>query len=97
MTGADIQSQVDKLSQEDRKEYFKLTKMQKLLDICETFAMAAGDDCDNIKKAEIAGKFKEVSAIFYNNDISTADNSKCLFLTLALLNHSCAPNSSWAR
>lgn len=49
------------------------------------------------KKADLAEKYKHVSAIFYNNDISTVDDSKCLFLTLALLNHSCASNSSWAR
>lgn len=95
--GEAIQRQVDRLSEEKRKEFFKLTKMQRLLDICDEFVAAAGDNSDQIKKANMAAKFKDVTAIFYNNDISAADDSKCLFLTLALLNHSCAPNTAWAR
>ena len=95
--GEAIQSQVDKLSEEKRKEFFKLTKMQRLLDICDEFVAAAGDNSDQIRKANMAARFKDVSAIFYNNDISGGDDSKCLFLTLALLNHSCAPNTAWAR
>ena len=95
--GAEIQKQVDKLTIENKIEFFKLTKMKKLLDICDAFVAAAGDNSDNIKKANLAEKYKHVTAIFYNNDISAADESKNLFLTLALLNHSCAPNSSWSR
>ena len=95
--GAEIQKQVDKLTNENKIEFFKLTKMKKLLDICDAFVAAAGDNSDNIKKANLAEKYKHVTAIFYNNDISAADESKNLFLTLALLNHSCAPNSSWSR
>lgn len=95
--GQAIQRQVDRLSEENRKEFFKLTKMQRLLDICDEFVAAAGDNNVNIKKAQMAEKFKDVTAIFYNNDISSVDESKCLFLTMALLNHSCDPNSSWAR
>ena len=95
--GEAIQRQVDKLSDEKRTEFFKLTKMQRLLDICDEFVAAAGDNSDQIRKANMASKFKDVTAIFYNNDISGADDSKCLFLTLALLNHSCAPNTAWSR
>ena len=95
--GAEIQRQVDNLAKDDKVEFFKLTKMKKLLDICDAFVAAAGDNSDNIKKANLAEKYKHVTAVFYNNDISAADESKNLFLTLALLNHSCAPNSSWSR
>ena len=95
--GEAIQRQVDKLSAEKRKEFYKLTKMQRLLDICDEFVAAAGDNSDQIRKAKMASMYKDVTAIFYNNDISGADDSKCLFLTLALLNHSCAPNTAWAR
>ena len=35
--GAEIQRQVDKLAKDDKVEFFKLTKMKKLLDICDAF------------------------------------------------------------
>lgn len=95
--GPEIQKQVDKLPADDRLRFYELTKMQRLLDLCGTLRAAAGGNSDQLRKAEQAEQHALVSAIFYNNDISAADESKCLFLTLALLNHSCAPNSSWAR
>lgn len=95
--GPAIQKQVDKLPADDRLRFYELTKMQRLLDLCGTLRAAAGGNTDQLRRAEQAEQHALVSAIFYNNDISAADESKCLFLTLALLNHSCAPNSSWAR
>lgn len=95
--GAEIHKQVSKLSEYQRSEFFKLTKMEQLLDICETFIVAAGDDPDKVSKADAVRKYKNVTAIFYNNDISSEDDSKCLYLTLALLNHSCSPNSCWSQ
>lgn len=71
--------------------------MEKLLEVCDTFIAAAGQDPDRKNKAETARKYKDVTAIFYNNDISSEDDSKCLYLSLALLNHSCSPNSCWSQ
>ena len=35
------------------------------------------------------------TAIFLNNDISASPEVKCLYLSLALTNHSCCPNCAW--
>ena len=95
--GRQIHEQVSRLKEGDRREFYRLTRMQKLLDISDTFISAAGDDTDNIKKAELVSLYKHETAIFFNNDISGLAGSKSLYLSLALLNHSCSPNSCWSR
>ena len=95
--GKQIHDQVNRLKENDRREFYKLTKMQKLLDISDTFISAAGDDTDNLKKAELVSLYKHETAIFFNNDISGCAGSKSLYLSMALLNHSCSPNSCWSR
>ena len=95
--GPEIQRQVDKLSSSDKEQFYSLTKMQKLLEICDAFTEAAGDDDDKLSKASQVLRYRDVTAIFYNNDITSEDDCKCLYLTLALLNHSCSPNSCWSQ
>jgi len=95
--GRQIHEQVQQMKEKDMRKFYQLTRMQKLLDISDTFISAAGDDTDNIKKAELVSLYKHETAIFFNNDISGSAGSKSLYLSLALLNHSCSPNSSWSR
>ena len=93
--GHQIREQVGKMREEERREFYRLTRMQKLLDISESFLSAAGDDQDHRAKAELVSLYKEETAIFFNNDISSGGGSKSLYLSLALLNHSCQANSCW--
>ena len=93
--GQQIREQVGKMREEERREFYRLTRMQKLLDISESFLSAAGDDQDHRAKAELVSLYKEETAIFFNNDISSGGGSKSLYLSLALLNHSCQANSCW--
>ena len=93
--GQQIREQVERMGEEDRREFYQLTRMQKLLDISDSFLSAAGDDKDNRAKAELVSLYKEETAIFFNNDISSGGGSKSLYLSLALLNHSCQANSCW--
>ena len=83
------------MKEEERRDFYRLTRMQKLLDISDSFLSAAGDDKDNRAKAELVSLYKEETAIFFNNDISSGGGSKSLYLSLALLNHSCQANSCW--
>ena len=93
--GQQIHEQVGKMKEEERRDFYRLTRMQKLLDISDSFLSAAGDDKDNRAKAELVSLYKEETAIFFNNDISSGGGSKSLYLSLALLNHSCQANSCW--
>ena len=75
--GQQIREQVGRMREEDRREFYKLTRMQKLLDISESFLSAAGDDQDHRAKAELVSLYKEETAIFFNNDISSFISSRC--------------------
>ena len=94
--GGVLVEQVEKLSVEQQKEFYKLTYKQRLLDISDTFLKAAGDDVEKKNKSRMVTKNIKETAIFFNNDIATEDGYKCLFPNLALTNHSCSPNSSWS-
>ena len=91
--GVEITKQVSKASQEQKKEFYKLTYKQNLLNISASFMKAAGDDKEKQEKAKLVNKNIKETAIFFNNDIATEDGYKCLFPNLALTNHSCATNS----
>jgi len=94
--GEEVAKQVWKMNNEKKEEFFQLTCKQGLLDISSSFLEAAGNSKDNLERAKLVAKNIKETAIFFNNDIATEDGYKCLFPTLALTNHSCAPNSSWA-
>merc|ERR1712083_462683 len=66
-----------------------------MLEVAHNFTTAAGDDPERLTAASAVSEHIQETAIFFNNDISTEDGAKCLFLQLALTNHSCAPNSGW--
>jgi len=93
--GDKIYRQVEKLSKSQQEEFYKLTRKKGLLEVSENLIEAAGTDNKKLEMAKSVAKTIEETAIFFNNDIKTEDNCKCLFLKLALTNHSCAPNSSW--
>jgi len=90
-----IAKQVEKLNKEQQTEFYKLTYKQGLVNLSEQFVAAAGSDEEKQKKSVDVQKQILKTAIFFNNDIATEDGFKCLFPSLALTNHSCAPNSSW--
>jgi len=56
---------------------------------------AAGTDPEKRKIADKVSANARETAIFLNNDISADEDTKCLYLSLALTNHSCAPNCAW--
>jgi len=93
--GDTIYRQVEKLPTCDREEFYRLTRKKGLLEVSENLLTAAGEDLNKRKMAESVCQRIEETAIFFNNDIKTEDNCKCLFLNLSLANHSCCPNSSW--
>ena len=45
--------------------------------------------------ADVGVQFLTEIAIFANNQIEGRGSDKCLFISLSLLNHSCASNASW--
>jgi len=93
--GDQIYRQVEKLPIYQREEFYRLTRKKGLLEVSQNLLNAAGDDLKKRKMAESVSERIEETAIFFNNDIKTEDDCKCLFLKLALTNHSCCPNSSW--
>lgn len=93
--GKEIARQVKTLSKLQKEQFYKLTRKEEMLEVAENFIVAAGDNPERVKAAEAVSENIQEAAIFFNNDISTEDKAKCLFLQLALTNHSCAPNSSW--
>ena len=66
-----------------------------MLEISKNLSLSAADDPVKVSAAKKVAETADEIAIFFNNDISTEDSCKCLFLLMALTNHSCCPNSSW--
>jgi len=93
--GDKIYRQVEKLAKGQKEEFYKLTRKKGLLEVSENLLKSAGEDNSRVKMAQSVAKRIQETAIFFNNDIKTEDECKCMFLTLALTNHSCCPNSSW--
>ena len=80
--GLQIKRQLENLSEEERGEFYKLTRNNVLKPALET---------------DIGIQFFTEIAIFANNQIEGHGADKCLFISLSLLNHSCASNASWTR
>jgi len=93
--GEKIYRQVEKLTKSQKEEFYKLTRKKGLLEVSQNLLKAAGDDLKKLEMARSVANRIEETAIFFNNDIKTEDDCKCLFIQLALTNHSCCPNSSW--
>jgi len=93
--GESIFRQVSKLPKCQREEFYKLTRKKGLLEVSENLLTSSGSDPQRISMAKSVANRIEETAIFFNNDIKTEDDCKCLFLQMALTNHSCCPNSSW--
>ena len=94
-----LQSKVDNLTEIEKEEFYRLTRKKSYFDSMEAFeskAEAEGDE-DTKRKIFEGKKYIDVVSIFHNNSIGDKkDGSSCLYLTLSLLNHSCAPNTSWS-
>ena len=95
--GSRIAAQLARLPSPVTSQFYRLTPKQELLSLCDGFRAAAGSDPARLQLAERVEQTSRETAIFFNNDIESEDGSQCLHLSLALCNHSCAPNSVWVR
>ena len=93
--GEEILRQLKKMSTKEKEEFYKLTRKNCNTQICDELREDASGNNKRFSKTTKNTKFCDEISIFFNNDISTDDSFRCLFLCLSLINHSCDPNSFW--
>jgi len=94
-TGEKVKKQVSSLSPSLSAQFYRLTRKPGVEELAVQLKQAAGTDPEKRLIADKVSANARETAIFLNNDIGADEDTKCLYLSLALTNHSCAPNCAW--
>jgi len=94
-TGERVKKQVSSLSPSLSAQFYQLTRKPGVEELAAQLSQAAGTDLEKRLIADKVSANARETAIFLNNDIGANEDTKCLYLSLALTNHSCAPNCAW--
>lgn len=94
-TGERVKKQVSSLSPSLSSQFYQLTRKPGVEELAAQLSQAAGRDPEKRLIADKVSANARETAIFLNNDIGADEDTKCLYLSLALTNHSCAPNCAW--